>query len=267
MTTSRYLMILMAGILAGAAHAADSYWLGINNEVGAAGDTDVNNAALWSEGTVPGSGDTAYFIWNQTNTNQWGNLTIEGDFAPNRLVISATADNHPHVRTEAQLLLNKDLTLETLTLNFGYQTSGGDGNVYVKPGYRLILTGSTPLDFGGDRGAWASLSLGSGASLVFPSSSYTFNEYNTTFAHNWFKAQGFRPMAYIDGFGYVDFTGTGATITLGDLSGYNQRYPVNNNVPAAIDVGYNALRVRSDQTWQNSAGGTGLTGFSWHAVS
>ena len=255
------LLAVLLGSFCGVVEAGDVYWQGIDNINGTASDTDIDSTSLWDTNNVPVAGDTAYLVWDQTDTLKWGNLIIPAGstFAPDNLVISATASTYPYRSTDAQLQIDKDMTFGTLTMNFGYQTSGGDANVLVgsASAQTLTLTNSTPLSFGGDRGSWASLSLGSlGSTLRFSGSSYTFNEYNTNYAHSWSKAQGFRPMGGTNG--YVDFTDANATITLGDLSGYNQRYPQASYVPPAMDLGYNALRVYSTQTWNNSVSGTGL---------
>lgn len=234
--------------------AADVYWRGANTTVGAVTDTDVNSGALWSDAAVPDGSDTAWFDWTQTAAAQWTSLVIDGAFDPGSMALRADADAEPHVSTEVQLQLAKDLELETLNLIFGYQQSGGDDNLSVAGGKILSLTGSSPLSFGGHRGSWASIRLNSGATLRFPGAAHTFNAYNTNYAHNSNKAQGFRALTGLNG--YVDFTGEGAAITLGDISGYSQRYP-QPLVPPCIDLGYQALRVRSDQTWSNPSG-TGL---------
>ncbi len=204
---------------------------------------------LWLPARIPGAGETALFHFDTKNSAAWGNVTIdEGDFAPDHMIIRAVGSGYPIRSSDARVVLNKNLTLKTLELDTGYSPNvGGNGNLLVPGGYSLTLTDEKPLAFKGYRGSWASIELEEDASLVFDGAEFTFEEYNTFYTHNYHGPQGFRP---VDGSGgFIDFITPDSIVNLGDP---DLAYE-GSNTPAAIDCGGHRLRVRSDQTWNNSA--------------
>jgi len=90
--------------------------------------SSVNGHSLWSNGTVPGSGDTANFNWHTDRRNfaQVGgvypveaDVIIDGDFSPARIY----HNSHLYQAPVKNILLAKDLTIESLYWKSGYTTA------------------------------------------------------------------------------------------------------------------------------------------------
>ena len=170
---------------------------------------------LWDLGGVPGSADTASFFWSSTNKDVWSvnsyegdpveqtfrSVVIDGGFDVSHLILTATAYNQPSRGTDARLDIDKDLSVEDVTLNFGYSSSGqGFGNLQILSSRTLTLTGSNPFSFGGSRGGWGGLTIE--GTLRFDGSSQTLDAFNYA--------------SSTSGRGNVEFTNSTGTLTLAD---------------------------------------------------
>lgn len=188
---------------------------------------------LWSPARVPGTGDTADFVFDSTTNVVWSyttnNVVIDGGFSPDHLRVRTTLWNTPHRGSEAQVMVDKDLTVQTLYTAFGYSSAGqGENNIRILAGRSLTLTADVPWTFAAQRGGWGNVQVDTGAALRFGGANQTFATFN------WGNVLG--------GGGSIEFTMPSATVTLGDPG-------LNANPSIALSA--QSLRIRSDQTWLN----------------
>ena len=77
---------------------------------------------LWSRGTAPGTGDTAVFQWDTTQTSVWGyaeaDVLITNGFAPDHIVLRCTSTTYPDNANEAQISTSGEVSAQTLTIDF-----------------------------------------------------------------------------------------------------------------------------------------------------
>ncbi|MEX0886368.1 MAG: hypothetical protein WD009_08010, partial [Phycisphaeraceae bacterium] len=273
-----------SGMLATPAMAQTEWtWAGLNSDgvdettsTGNSESADVNDEFNWLpelEFGIPTVGDTAIFHYTDDKRayptieienpdwdgadpetqyitvpagNYEGAITIDGAFAASHIRLEAGTWQRPL----GNLVLGKDLTIETLFVSRGYTTGQGPDFV-VGSGFTLTMTGENPLEFGGNQGGWHGLVVESGATLEFAGASHTFDNYYSGYFHGTQGHAGFRSLA---GGGEVAITGEGATIILGD-PGTSHHAPTS-GPPAvgAIRLGAQQFSVRSDQTWLNPSG-------------
>ena len=129
-TGLRLTMAAMA-CAAATAVAATNTWRGVNTtNATSIAQTSVNDAALWSGGSVPGSGDTADFLFNETSSNWREQLELAGPFAPANLILRSSLWNGP---LTVPLYLRQNLSLGWLRLQYGY-SSAGQGDQVLRIG-------------------------------------------------------------------------------------------------------------------------------------
>ncbi|MEX2545860.1 MAG: hypothetical protein WD316_12100 [Phycisphaeraceae bacterium] len=267
-----------AALLAGAVVGADAdqvvHWTGINAAETVA--ANVGDALNWHTGQVPGPGDTAVFHWAGVGSAYRGDVHIGGDgggggggFAPSHIV----HDSFGFSSWGGDLRFVADFQLSSLAIATGW-TDSARGRVSVGPStadapdtpVTLTLTGERALSFAGHQGGWAALELAPGATLAFAGEQHVFDAFNPGY---WHDRDGLHPgFNAMRGDGVVAFTHAGGTITLGhpgthfyshdpqtiEPLGYASVRYLGPLTPAAISLGANALRLRSDQTWVSEAG-------------
>jgi hypothetical protein len=254
------LALLTLGLADATARATDVFWMGLNTAAlydhtqglgtewtksdyaSANAATAPDGYKLWSSGGVPGTGDTAVFQWDTAETSVWGyaeaDVLITNGFAPDHIVLRCTSQSYPDNSEEARVVVDGDVSVQTLTLDInasGVNGSNG-GNVYRIAGGVFRLSGAVdPVRFAGPHGAWQSIEIGSAGTLAFDAPQQSFG------AFGWFWS-GWNGEMRIGGTGAIEFPRPAAEIILPAPG---------NKTSGNIAAGQCAFRVRSDQTWLN----------------
>lgn len=261
--------MLTLGLAASAASLhAQNIWQGANSLIGT--DTNINDGANWSGGTVPGTGEMAVFEYYGDALSKTA-LSIgaaDTDFDPSGLTFSSNVGTNNHTQT-SDLIIDKSLTLT-------------DGLI-------LNASGGNSANRDNDR-----LRIGSGAfGITWDVESFTFSSYGYSFIQMGIGDDSPNNAATlnltganvtIDGSNLVRgsvfglsgnvavenetntkaplmaFTNTGGTVNL--LSGGQQS-------TGSLGLGGVRLAARSDQTWTADAtsfvtlyGSAGAVGFA-----
>jgi len=209
----------------------------------------VDGYYLWSNSSVPGTGDVARFIWPDRHTYAsvggivpvQSIITLDGDFSPGGIYHVAQT----HYVPVKDFYVAKDLTLSSLYWKTGY-TTGTKSALSVLDGYTLTLTGETPFEFeyhGPNR-----LILADTATLRFhaPKQSFVLPD----------GYLGYYGASAFSGSGTVEFTYPKAEITLIGAGNRTLKSGVYTDQIGGIafpslSVGAYKLVIRSDQTWLN----------------
>ena len=197
---------------------------------------------LWSRGTAPGTGDTAVFQWDTTQTSVWGyaeaDVLITNGFAPDHIVLRCTSTTYPDNANEAQISTSGEVSAQTLTIDFtasGSNGSNGENVFYISNGVFRLTGAENPVVFTGAQGAWQNINVGASAKLSFDAPQQSFGSFG------WFW-NGWNGEMMLGGTGAIEFPRSGAEISL-EAPG--------NKTSGNIAAGATALRIRSDQTWLN----------------
>ncbi len=208
-------------------------------------------------------GDPAPALFDEALYEQFRPASLritDGDFNPDHIVHVGTG----FPRNPWDIILQTDLELESvdwtsglttarasqLHIGFVEEVEEGDDILHQQT---LTMTGERPFAFGGDRGGWHSIVLNADSTLEFAGESHILDEFNDGHFSGFFnRNDGYLP---VQGSGSIEFTVEGGTIVLGDPG--TQTYFVGEEAAPALSIAGQALRVRSDQTWQSEAG-TGI---------
>ena len=200
---------------------------------------EVDGYKLWKTGGipggVPGTNDTAYFDFNTSQTSVWSydvyNIVIDGAFDVRSMTLEADLWNEPFRDEWAHVRVEKNLSLDNVTFNFGYSSAGGGvGNLKVMSGYTLTLTGENPVTIvsgSNKRAGWHTFDIQAGGALVFNGANQTFNTY------------GYTEYRMLGG-GTVTFSNPDATINLGAAG---------TSAAPTIYLDTQLLTIHPNQTW------------------
>jgi hypothetical protein len=218
------------------------YDASIVDQSAVAATTSVDGQNLWSNGGVPGAGDTAIFYWAADRTTfaklsdgsyaVERNVVINGTFSPDHIVHNSANWQAP----ATDISVEKDLSTISLTYASGY-TTAVKGVFFIRDGYTWTLTGATPFTFSGHQGGWAAFQIAANGKVAFTNSSITFSSFNS-YAH---------PLA--GGSGQIEFSNPASSISLPDPNSMT-----NPLLRAGIGVGTATLRVHENQTWSGTPG-------------
>ncbi len=220
-----FLLGAVCFLITTSAFAEDNRWLGINTASTGSGVTNVDDAASWSLGRVPGVGndDRALFYFDGNAATQ-GNIYVTSDnlFAPSAIYFNGNSGGSTHAQT-SRIYLNKSLTLTNLTIrtytgsgsasrdhnrfNIGEKlTLSGDGEVLDMYPKNTVITLNADVDI-------------TGSDIVFSG-----------------KASG-----NMGGSSKISVVNENANVSLGYENG------------PALGLGYNLLFVRANQVWDATA--------------